>query len=98
MALDDPRKRLSNATFSAYYCGYDCRAAQERDARTALSAFHNPYGDGRSFLVKHPDFVSRSHSGRTIIVSTEDDGHSVLDMLLVTELEVHPPAKSGEAA
>jgi hypothetical protein len=55
-------------------------------------------GDGRSFLVKHPEFVSRSVSGRTIIVSTEDDGHSVLDMLLVTELEVHPPSKSGAAA
>ena len=55
-------------------------------------------GDGRSFLVKHPDFISRSPSGRTIIVHGDDEGHNVLDMLLVTELEVHPPAKPGAAA
>ena len=45
-------------------------------------------GDGRAFLVKHRDFISRSQSGRTVIVHTGDDGFSILDMLLVTELEV----------
>jgi hypothetical protein len=46
-------------------------------------------GDGRSFFVKHRDFIARSPSGRTVIVYGDDDGHSILDMLLVTELEVH---------
>lgn len=56
-------------------------------------------GDGRSFLVKHPDFLSRSESGRTVVVHQPDESFSVLDLLLVTELEVHPPPlKPDEAA
>ena len=55
-------------------------------------------GDGRAFLVKHPDFIARSPSGRTVIVYGDDESHSILDMLLVTELEVHPTAKPGTAA
>ena len=55
-------------------------------------------GDGRSFYVKHPDFLSRSESGRTIVVHGPDDSFSVLDLLLVTELEVHPEPKPGAAA
>jgi hypothetical protein len=54
--------------------------------------------DGRSFLVRHPDFLSRSPSGRTIIVHHDDDSYSVLDLLLATELEVHPLRRPGEAA
>ena len=38
--------------------------------------------DGRSFLVRHPDFLSRSPSGRTIIVHGENESYSVLDLLL----------------
>lgn len=57
-------------------------------------------GDGRSFRVDHPEFLSRSPSGRTIIVHQPDDSFSVLDMLLITELEVHPPVQPsrGDAA
>jgi hypothetical protein len=55
-------------------------------------------GDGRSFFVKHPDFISRSETGRTVVVHGPDESFSVLDLLLVTELEVHPPAKPGAAA
>jgi hypothetical protein len=56
-------------------------------------------GDGRAFAVPHPEFLSRSPSGRTVIVYGNDDNFSVLDLLLVTELEVHPPGKTaGEAA
>jgi len=54
-------------------------------------------GDGRAFLVRHPEFLSRSPSGRTIIVHQDDDSFSILDMLLVTELEVHP-TQPGAAA
>jgi hypothetical protein len=53
--------------------------------------------DGRTFFVKHRDFVSRSPSGRTVVVHGEDERFSVLDLLLVAELEVHPP-ESGAAA
>ncbi len=57
-------------------------------------------GDRRSFRVDHPEFLSRSPSGRTVVVHQADDSFSVLDMLLVTELEVHPPVQPtlGEAA
>ena len=47
--------------------------------------------DGRAFHVKHPDFVAQSPSGRTIIVFQTDESYSVLDLLLVSELEVHAP-------
>jgi hypothetical protein len=55
-------------------------------------------GDGRSFEVRHPDFLSRSPSGRTVIVYAEDERFSVLDLLLLTKLEIHPPPKSNDAA
>jgi hypothetical protein len=47
--------------------------------------------DGRQFLVRHPDFVSRSPTGRTVIVWHDDDSCSILDLLLMTELEVAKP-------
>jgi hypothetical protein len=44
--------------------------------------------DGRAFEVVHPDFVAQSPSGRTVIVTHPDDSYSVLDLLLMSELEV----------
>jgi hypothetical protein len=44
--------------------------------------------DGRNFLVEHQDFISRSPSGRTVIVHSRDDSFEVLDMLLMSSLEV----------
>ena len=60
-------------------------------------------GDGRAFLVRHPDFLSHSPTGRMVIVHQDDESFSVLDLLLVTELEVHAPSTpaggaAGEAA
>lgn len=55
-------------------------------------------GDGRSFYVKHQDYLSRSETGRTVIVHGPNESFSVLDLLLVTELEVHPHAAPGAAA
>jgi len=45
--------------------------------------------DGRQLPVRHREFLSHSPSGRTIIVHHEDDAFSIVDLLLVTELEVH---------
>ncbi len=50
--------------------------------------------DGRALPVPHRDFVSQSPSGRTIIVYRSDEGFSVVDLYLVTELEVHPAPDS----
>lgn len=44
--------------------------------------------DGRTFPVTHPDFVAPSPTGRTVIVYQPDDSFSVLDLLLMTELQV----------
>jgi hypothetical protein len=45
--------------------------------------------DGRKFLVPHRDFLSHSPTGRTIIVDGLDDSFSIIDLLRVSELEVH---------
>jgi hypothetical protein len=54
--------------------------------------------DGRAFEVKHRDFVSRSPSGRTVVVHHENENFSVLDLLLMSELEVQPPNGSTRPA
>jgi hypothetical protein len=46
--------------------------------------------DGRTTDVAHPDFVARSPNGRSVIVFRGDsEANSLLDMLLMSELEVH---------
>jgi len=47
--------------------------------------------DGRSLPVPHRDFLSQSPSGRTVIVYGDDDSFSIIDVLLVTRIEVSPP-------
>lgn len=44
--------------------------------------------DGRTVGVPHREFLSHSPSGRTIIVYHGDDSFTVIDLLLVTALEV----------
>jgi hypothetical protein len=53
--------------------------------------------DGQKFHVRHRDFVSRSPTGRTVIVFGENDRFSILDLLLMTELEMLP-SQPSEAA
>jgi hypothetical protein len=43
--------------------------------------------DGRAFEVAHRDFVAMSPSGRTVIVYESDESYSVLDLLLMSELQ-----------
>ncbi len=71
-------------------------AAQLRAMReaTPFRPFTIHLADGRSVAVPHRDFVSQSPGGRTIIVYRSDEGFSVLDLYLVTALEVHAPADS----
>jgi hypothetical protein len=54
--------------------------------------------DGRSLAVPHRDFVSQSPGGRTIIVYQSAEAFSVVDLYLVTELEVQAEADSGSQA
>jgi hypothetical protein len=53
--------------------------------------------DGRVIEVPHQDFLSHSPTGRTIIVYHGDESFSILDLLLVTELEVDsPPQRTSQ--
>jgi hypothetical protein len=54
--------------------------------------------DGRALYVPHNEFLSHSVSGRTVIVHHADDTFSVVDLLLVNEVEVHGPAAKPQAA
>ena len=48
--------------------------------------------DGRSLEVPHPDFITVTGGGRTAIVSSQvEKRYSIVDLLLVTELEVRIP-------
>ncbi|MBI5763112.1 MAG: hypothetical protein HZA51_06275 [Planctomycetes bacterium] len=43
--------------------------------------------NGRSLDVSHPDFLSRSPSGRTVVVHKRDETFEIFDMLLVASIE-----------
>lgn len=44
--------------------------------------------DGRQMPVKHREFMAISPSGRTITVYQTDDTSNIIDLLLVTDLEI----------
>ncbi len=44
--------------------------------------------DGRHFRVNHPGFLAQSPSGRTAILYGSNDAFEVIDLLLVTTVEV----------
>ncbi len=48
--------------------------------------------DGREIPVQHREFLAPSPSGRTVIVYQPDDSFNIVDVLLVTALEVKPRA------
>ncbi len=52
--------------------------------------------DGRAFDVAHPDVVAQSRSGRTVVVFQSDETYSVLDLLLMHQLQVS--GANGHAA
>ena len=51
--------------------------------------------DGRQFRVPHPDFLSMSPSGRIATIYHDDDSASLVDLLLMTELELTPASRNG---
>ena len=57
--------------------------------QTPFRSFTIRMVDGGSFDVTHRDFVARSPTGRTVIIFGKDESYSVLDLLLMSELEVH---------
>jgi hypothetical protein len=63
------------------------RIKELHDARP-FKPFAIRMADGRSVRVRHPEFLSRSPSGRTIQVFESDERAHYIDVLLVTEREV----------
>jgi hypothetical protein len=51
--------------------------------------------DGRSFDVPNPEFVAVSPGQRTVVVLNARGDMSVLDALLITEIEFKPPAAAS---
>lgn len=45
--------------------------------------------DGRQLRVPHREFLSHSPTGRTVVIHESDESFSIVDLLLVTRLEVH---------
>ncbi len=44
--------------------------------------------DGRAIPVRHPEFLSHSPAGRTLVVHKLDETFEIIDLLLVASLEV----------
>jgi hypothetical protein len=56
--------------------------------------FNVRMADGRVFHIPHPDFISIFPSGRVAIITNLDDTFSIVDLILMTELEVSPETVS----
>ncbi len=50
--------------------------------------------DGRALHVPHSEFLSHSPSGRTVIVYHDDEKFSIVDLLLVNQVEVNGPVSA----
>ena len=53
--------------------------------------------DGRQLDVPHSEFLSHSPTGRTVIVFESDESFSIVDLLLVTRIQVHKGNGSQKA-
>jgi len=51
--------------------------------------------DGRSIPVRHREFIMTVPSGRTIVVCQPDDTLNIVDLLLITDLEMKPAANGS---
>lgn len=53
-----------------------------------FSPFIIHLADGREFPVHHREFGMTVPSGRTVVVAQPDDALNIIDLLLVTDLEI----------
>jgi len=60
-------------------------------------AFRVVMSDGRSYLVKHPDFIARSPLNDTVIVFHDDGTWSALDVYQMNEIKIEPPPPVASA-
>ena len=55
---------------------------------TPFRPFTFHLADGRAIPVHHRDFIMAAPSGRTLIVMQPDDSMNIIDLLLVTDVEL----------
>ena len=53
--------------------------------------------DGRQVPVEHPEWIMLMPGGRTVYVTQRDETVNVVDLLLVTDLEIKPATASQGA-
>ena len=53
--------------------------------------------DGRAIVVHHRKFFAAAPSGRTIVVFQPDDRMNIIDLLLVTDVEIILPRGNGSS-
>jgi hypothetical protein len=53
--------------------------------------------DGRRLPVEHRELIASAPSGRTIVVFQPDDSMNIVDLLLVTDLEIKNGGSNGDA-
>jgi len=53
--------------------------------------------DGRSLPVLHREFIAHAPSGRTMVVYQPDDSLNIVDLLLITDIEIKPNPSSPAA-
>lgn len=51
--------------------------------------------DGRQIPVAHREFIAAAPSGRTMAIYQPDDTFNLIDLLLVTDVEVKPTANGS---
>lgn len=56
-----------------------------------FQAFSIHLADRRCIPVAHREFVAQSPSGRTVIIYQPDESFNIVDLLLVTDLDVSRP-------
>ncbi|HBS28017.1 MAG TPA: hypothetical protein DEB06_00875 [Phycisphaerales bacterium] len=65
-------------------------------AADPFRAFRIHFGSGRSVEVMNPGLVAVSESGRIALAfKPHEDGHFVIDVMLIESLEVLPPGSNG---
>ncbi|MGD0384318.1 MAG: hypothetical protein ABSA77_12410 [Thermoguttaceae bacterium] len=53
--------------------------------------------DGRSIPVVHREFIAHAPSGRTMVVYQPDDSLNIVDLLLITDIEIKSNPSSPAA-
>jgi hypothetical protein len=88
----------------------DRRGIERRSQNMTIEQLRNLYhaqpftpfvlhlADGRAVPVRHRDFMMPAPSGRTAIVYQPDDSFNIIDLLLVTDLEVGSSPAASETS